>query len=256
MTDILSTHWSMTLNNPTETDLALIRVGYADYCSEIVHTLEVGSDGTPHIQAWVKLQRQQRMSFLRKLFPRAHFKPLLTDEYKENTKAYAQKDDKTTRGKHYHVFHEPVKTLESVCREVGRTWAETQKHFEDKGNWSSWEQIRENIEKDYVAKDFRYAKTFVSATYEKMWKRFGVEMCVNFMNELHTHTHTQEQEEISEVNIPANAQDDCEGESEGEVLEGRNSGACEDDEDYETSSSSETEGYDESGSSSDSSEDA
>lgn len=115
---VTTAFWSMTVNNPDETTLALVRNGYPDYCREIVYTLEEGEEGTPHIQAWLKLQRQQRLSFVRKLFPRGHFKPLTNAEYVHNTKLYAQKDDETTRGAHVHVFHDPTGTVESLVKEV------------------------------------------------------------------------------------------------------------------------------------------
>ena len=66
--------WGFTINNYTDTDVALVQQGYPDYMRELVYTFEKGEKtGTPHIQGWLKLQRQQRASFVSKLFPRAHF---------------------------------------------------------------------------------------------------------------------------------------------------------------------------------------
>lgn len=98
----------MVINNPTETDYALVKQGYPDYVRELVWTTEVGEDGTEHIQAYLKLQRSQRLSFVKKLYPRGHFKPIDKDEYALNTKRYVQKDDATTAGQHRQVYHDPI----------------------------------------------------------------------------------------------------------------------------------------------------
>jgi len=238
--NVTTAFWSMTINNPDERDLALVRNGYADYCRELIHTLEVGAEGTPHIQAWVKLQRQQRMSFMRKLFPGGHFKPLTSAEYVANTKMYAQKDDETTAGAHVHVFHDPTDTVESIVKKVGiRILEETDdKHISIK---------RLRVQKAMVEEDYRAAKMFVSATYKAMWDKYEKEIVACLCKKLadtHTHTHTDE-ESSSVVDIPT-----WDGE-EGEGLEGGSGeGGSEvsEGDDYEDGASEASEGSDESGS--------
>lgn len=201
MTAVVTTaFWSMTINNYDETSLALVRNGYPDYCREIIHTLEEGKEGTPHIQAWIKLQRQQRMSFLKKLFPRGHFKPLTSAEYVQNTKVYAQKDDETTRSAHVHVFHDPTGTIESLMKQVMLNIYKDMEY--ELYSRSLLFDHRSRVEKRMVEQDYKNAKIFVSATYRAMWKDFGEAMysCVVAQ---HTHTHTHMEEKFSQhVDIP------------------------------------------------------
>lgn len=238
---ITTAFWGVTINNYDDRDLAIMERGYPDYCREVVWTLEEGKEkGTPHIQAYVKLQRQQRLSFMKKIFPGGNFKPLTSAEYIHNTKKYCQKNDETTRSAHKQVFHDPIHTLETVCRRVGLKVAELQEDFRNKGSYIDWDEIKTGVEKDMVAiEDFRFAKVFVSATYKHMWKDFGVEMCIFFHN-IHTHTHTQPREEVSTVDIPTtDAGDGEEGESGDE--QGRDSEGTEDDEGESDSEGSGTE---------------
>ena len=89
--------WGMVINNYDQTDLALVQQGYPDYIRQIVYTLEEGESGTPHIQAYIKLYRQQRLSYMKRLFPRGNFRALMAEEYKLNAQRYAQKLDVTAR---------------------------------------------------------------------------------------------------------------------------------------------------------------
>lgn len=114
MTAPMSTTWSMVINNPDANDYAIVMQGYPDYVRELVWTKEIGENGTEHIQAYVKLQRTQRMSFIKKLFPRGHFKPCDRDEYNVNTKRYVQKDDTTTAGQHRQVYHDPIPAADTL----------------------------------------------------------------------------------------------------------------------------------------------
>lgn len=253
---ITTAFWSVTINNYDERDLAIVQNGYPDYCREIVHTLEKGEEGTPHIQAWVKLQRQQRMSFIRKLFPGGHYRPLTSDEYIQNTKAYCQKLDSTAQSSAVHKFNDPLKTLEPVVKIVVLKMKDLLDEKYGNDNWEYAEQERKYrlyAERQLVAEDYRYAKVFVSATYEKMWKLFGAQMCQNILT--HTHTHTQPEENISRVDIPTTDGEAAGRESDAGYEDGGSEG-CEDDEGDEECSGSETEGYDSGGSSSDCSEDA
>jgi len=103
-----ATFWSITINNPDENDYALVRQGYPDYVKSLIHTTEVGKEGTPHIQGWLRLHRQQRRSFVKKLFPRCNCQPLTSDEHELNTRRYVQKDDETTAGAHIQQHNPPI----------------------------------------------------------------------------------------------------------------------------------------------------
>jgi len=223
---VTTAFWSMTINNYDETSLALVRNGYPDYCREIIHTLEEGKEGTPHIQAWIKLQRQQRLSFLKKLFPRGHFKPLTSAEYVHNTKMYAQKNDETTQSAHVHTFNDPTGTVEALIPKVIHyMWNEY-------GDCDDRDVARMYAERDMVEENWRLAKIFVSAVYKQMWKQFGAEMMSGVSKERDTHTHTHSDEKFSHE---GGITDDASESEDTEVQEGSDTeeyGPEEDGEDY------------------------
>lgn len=194
----------------------MVQNGYPDYMREIVHTLEEGkNDGVPHVQAYIKLQRQQRLSFVRKLFPRGHFTPLTSDDYILNTKRYAQKLDGTAVSAAVHQFNDPTHTIESVIRRMVVKMMED--HSET--NYLSDDQMdisihRRIIEKEMVREDYKYAKIFVSATYERMWKQFGNEMFESIFR-AHTHTHTQAEIFSREGGITHATRRDTQGGTQG-----------------------------------------
>lgn len=208
---ITTAFWGMVINNYDETDLALVRNGYPEYMREIVHTLERGENGTPHIQAWIRLQRQQRLSFVKKLFPRANFKPLTSDEYNRNAKQYAQKLDKTAESAAVHKFNEPTHTIENVIKKVCLRMMEIREKYPD----ATAGELRAFVEREFVAtEDYAMAKIFVSDTYRKMWKNFGFQMyqCVESK---HTHTHTHTEETSSHIESINDDADDDERSGEG-----------------------------------------
>jgi len=207
MSDILTAFWGMTINNYDETDMAMIHHGYPDHMRELVHTLEQGEEGTPHIQAYLKLKRQQRLSFVKKLFPRGHFKALTSAAYIENTKSYAQKLDATARSPAVHKFYDPIHTIEGQMKQVMRR-IEADMSYEDYSP-KLLHHYRLRAEKRMVEEDYTHAKVFVSATYKQMWKHFGEAMysCLQPQFEAErvgkavsfedTHTHTHSEEKIS-----------------------------------------------------------
>lgn len=90
------TTFGYTLNNYTEQELQAVR-NHPEWIVHHVWELEKGEKtGTPHVQGLVKLKSQQRTGFLnRHWLPRGSFNGLGSDEYKQNMKTYAQKQDKT-----------------------------------------------------------------------------------------------------------------------------------------------------------------
>lgn len=79
--------WSLTINNPTQTDRYNINTLPANWT--IIGQEEVGKEGTPHLQLMLKTP-QVRFSAVKKHFPRAHI------EIARNVKAleeYVQKED-------------------------------------------------------------------------------------------------------------------------------------------------------------------
>jgi len=223
MSGITTAFWGMTINNYDETDLALVQNGYPDYMREIIHTLEKGEEGTPHIQAWIKLQRQQRLSFVKKLFPRGHFKPLTSDEYVSNTKAYAQKLDKTAVTAAVHKFNDPLHTIESVIKRVVMRMLYGDEPCPNHLRFHELEKSRLLIQQELVMEDYRYAKIFVSATYRRMWADYGAAMFENIWKKTeaetfeskraHTHTHTHSDEKLSREGGITDGEDSTDKES-------------------------------------------
>lgn len=127
----LSTCWGFVINNPDDNDKLLVRSANEQHIKTIVWTPE--EESTPHLQGFLKLHRQQRLSFVKKLLPRANFKPLTNDEYVLNARMYATKDDETTAGNHVIINNEtlpdPINFLTRVMEDwVERQWEELTTH--------------------------------------------------------------------------------------------------------------------------------
>lgn len=187
--------WGMVINNYDETDLALVQQGYPDFIRQLVYTMEVGDKcGTPHIQAYLKLYRAQRLSYVKKLFPRGSFKFLSNDEYKLNAQRYAQKLDATADSPaviNNNPFPDPVEELVSVIAEVISDIPDFDfTNFPEKSmlhNISVTERAR-------VAEKPRMAKFYVSATYRSVKKNFWRSICENVVR---TDAHTHKDEKLS-----------------------------------------------------------
>jgi len=177
------THWGMTINNYDDTDLALVAQGYPDHIRQLVYTLEVGAEGTPHVQAFIKMKRDCRLTHMKKLFPRGHFKYLDSSEYKLNAQRYAQKLDETADGPATITNGDPLHTIEGTIRTIILAMIENYGDDID----MDWDQSRKLCEMELVHKDYTIAKVLVSSTYKAMWKEFGHDM---YQNIVHTHTHT------------------------------------------------------------------
>jgi len=177
------THWGMTINNYDDTDLALVAQGYPDHIRQLVYTLEVGAEGTPHVQAFIKMKRDCRLTHMKKLFPRGHFKYLDSSEYKLNAQRYAQKLDETADGPATITNGDPLHSIEGTIRTIILAMIENYGDDID----MDWDQSRKLCEMELVHKDYTIAKVLVSSTYKAMWKEFGHDM---YKNIYHTHTHT------------------------------------------------------------------
>lgn len=223
------THWQMTINNYDETDLALIQQGYPDNIRQIVYTLEVGKEGTPHIQAFIKMKRDCRLTHMKKLFPRGHFQYLDSSEYKLNAQRYAQKLDATAVSPATITNGDPLHTIEGTIRTIINRMISDHTRIED------LTRCRREAEYEAVMEDYTMAKVFVSATYKAMWKEWGMTMYRGLLEKArtHTHTHTEEEDSIDidvyQGNEDGEASDDSDGScSEGSCTEGDSNGSGED----------------------------
>nr|WAE42920.1 MAG: replication associated protein [Cressdnaviricota sp.] len=238
----LATQWSMVINNPTETDYALVTRGYPDYVREMVWTREIGENGTEHIQAYVKLQRQQRMSFIKKLFPRGHFKAITRDEYSLNTKEYAQKDDPTTAGAHRQVYNEPIPAADTLLYRLveealktgtgkyySKLWDENTSTLDhpdkpnspfnlDKEDWIRFTETLKLVEHATVRLQPRIEKILVSAQYKSIKKEWLRDIAMRIITTQYEHGINEAEARI-EVPILEEADSDIDGEESDEDSE-------------------------------------
>jgi len=209
--------WGMTVNNYDDTDLALVRQGYPDFLRQIVYTLEKGETGTPHIQAYIKLFRQQRLSYVKKLFPRGNFKALTCDEYKLNAQRYAQKLDNTAQSAATitnNPFPDPIVELVDVLDSALR-------HFHPSSNVDEWKKIKqrelfwyiEREEFNRVREKPNLAKFYVSPIYGKVKKTFWRSLLENVCD---THTQTHNDKLFSHDENITNAEEEWDDTSQPE----------------------------------------
>lgn len=205
----LATCWSMTINNPEPNDEVLVQNPNPDYIRQLIWTLEVGEDGTPHIQAFLRLQKQQRLSFVKKLYPRGHFKSITSDCYKQSCIAYAQKTDETTASSHVITMNEPVpdcvmflSKVVKMCVEEAYLSIDLEPKEWIRLHYNQDKMIRELefYERQEVVRRPLNAKLIVSPTYSRVKKLYLQEITENI---------------ISQLRITQDA-DDYEGEGTGE----------------------------------------
>lgn len=95
----MHTHWLWTLNNPNndETVIDIENIFYT--CQQVKYTvfqLEQGEEGTYHFQGYTELARNQRLSFVRQLLPRAHWEPRRGT--RAQAREYCMKEDTRIEG--------------------------------------------------------------------------------------------------------------------------------------------------------------
>lgn len=170
------TFWSVTINNPDDNDLLIVRNPNDRYVRQVVWTNEVGAEGTPHVQMWVRLHRNNSLSLLKRLYPRGHLKGIAKDEYNENCHAYAQKDDDTTHGAHVltNVSGPPdaVNVLQQViARMFASCYPDSCPYFHRVPH-AEFEQDRRGAEDWLVIKKPYLAKVMTSSGYKQVVERF------------------------------------------------------------------------------------
>jgi len=184
------TYWSVTINNPDENDYLIMRNPNDKYIRSLVWTPEVGAEGTEHIQAWVRLQRNQSMAFVKKLYPRAHIKPTDKDMYNENSHQYAQKNDETTAGNHHITLNDPLPANDTLLYKVldqaydslmsmNKNWKDRHDH---EGPYDVIQSLTlkqlgtDFVEREMIMERSGYEKIFVSPAYEKMKTKYWREI--------------------------------------------------------------------------------
>jgi len=245
----LATCWSMTLNNPDENEMIMIKNPNPEYIRQLIWTPEVGEEGTPHVQAYIKLMKQQRLSFVKKLYPRGHFKSITADDYKRNCRDYAQKDDKTTIGSHVITYNEQIpdvvqflrKMLEeaSGCDPTNDNQPDTPEAW--LANWYRPNEILQRCgeaERRAVAIRPSVAKLLVSPTYTRVKKLYMREIIENIVHALYyINADDNEGEGTGESDLQQTVSFDCASSEEEDSEED-----CETDEGSDASGSEDSEG--------------
>ncbi len=79
-------HWCFTINNPTDSDKPNLAV-----LSYLIYGNERGEEDTPHWQGYVCFKTKQRLSAVKKVFPRAHLEVMQGTS--EEASDYCKKED-------------------------------------------------------------------------------------------------------------------------------------------------------------------
>lgn len=206
----LATYWSMTINNPTETDMVLVRNPNDRYIRQLVWTPEVGEDGTSHVQAWIRLQRNQSMAHVKKLYPRAHLKPITKDDYNENSQQYAQKEDDTTAGHHTISLNDPLPGVDTILYRVLEQMYDRTSSSNKAGVIPVNDMLKESqiIEDEMVSERAGLEKLFISGTYDKMKRRFYKQIISRLLSK---RQNDCVQEEVQQVEVPVYEEADEDG---------------------------------------------
>lgn len=216
----LATYWSMTINNPDDNDAILVRNPNEKYIRQLVWTVEEGEDGTEHVQGWIRLQRNQSMAFVKKLYPRAHLKPITKDEYNENCHDYAQKDDDTTRGAHVISLNDPLPAVDTILYRVLEQVYE-RSTADDKliGKISVNDMLRltHEVEDEMVSQRAGLEKLFCSGTYDKIKRRFYNQIISRLVTK-HANDHEREgagESDVHEAESITSSDEEEDNEEEG-----------------------------------------
>lgn len=244
------TYWSVTINNPDENDYLIMRNPNEKYVRSLIWTPEKGEEGTEHIQAWVRLQRNQTLNFMKKLYPRAHLRNCDKDEYNENTHQYAQKNDDTTQGVHEITLNDPLPGSDTLLYRV--VYHAFEKIYEVDQKVIQYAELANDVSQSVHSPRFLYVrdklrfkdmefdlverqmileksgleKIFISPSYEKMKQKYWKEILLRLIKE--------EDARIAETSQI----EDWEG-TEGSCVQDRDSEAYEDESESSDSSFSE-----------------
>jgi len=164
------TTWGYTINNYTDQDLQQVR-NPPEWVREHVWTLEKGEEtGTPHVQGYFRCKTQVRTKHIATHWlTRASCGGLTTQEYKDNMRKYAQKQDATATSASTLVRQEEPVLFPAVIPEMLVEWIDSQGLCP---NGSGWEEVYFHDAKD----DPRLVRSLIShapPVWIDHWRRDG-----------------------------------------------------------------------------------
>lgn len=184
--------WGYTLNNHTTQELVLIRdpppsVGIQHH----VWTPEEGTtNGTPHIQGYVKLTTQVRKSHLiKRWLERASYRALNADEYNAAMLHYVQKQDATARGATTQSTHTPRPVLyPAMVPELIVRWIadHSVQHYDDhvypldNAHWRRWIRDDEHTGEQFA----QWLDRQTDKTDRYVWRHHSTEIRSNAAGEI------------------------------------------------------------------------
>lgn len=100
--------WFLTLNNPTEFEKTHMAKMATEYCTKFRIQMEIGENGTPHLQGTLELKKKERLSAMKKWNNRAHWE---VTKNSQAALAYCCKERTATGECWEKGYPKPVKTL-------------------------------------------------------------------------------------------------------------------------------------------------
>lgn len=96
--------WCFTLNNPTEEEIRTLRekLGDPEVCRYACFQRETGASGTHHLQGYLELRRNGRLTAVRRVHPRAHYEPRRGS--RDQARDYCRKTDETVIANSFEEF--------------------------------------------------------------------------------------------------------------------------------------------------------
>lgn len=130
-------NWVFTLNNYSSEEET-----YLTQCPEIkylVYGREKGLSETPHLQGYICLFKKQRLSYMKKILPRAHWE--MRKGTHEQARTYCIKDGD------YHEQGVPPKSRDEIGMDNFERW----KRIKDLAHQNNLDQIAEEYPKIYIS---------------------------------------------------------------------------------------------------------
>lgn len=159
-----TTNWCFTLNNYTEDEVASIQGLDVKY---VIYGKEVGESGTPHLQGYVNLSRTQKLSYVTKMIPRAHWTPC-NGTPQQNIDYCSKQGDVWTKGV------APKQRMETGGKEGGKRTRETWEKTLELAKNGTLEEIEPELQIKYystlraIKKD--YGKRPADLEVDSGWK--------------------------------------------------------------------------------------